>query len=371
MGLNLSKSPKKTVNVKINDYGKMIIPDNYKLLKMASYNISLSKSVSLDQKIKEIIHYIINKFKNKDLDIINLQEISDYSSLYIFMNQFKEYCLSQKYLYYFSPQYGNISSTFDDTLNKSSEPITTSENMIELSFNSSTSPATEPKKNKKIMRNLIISKYPIVSSISTELDDQTDMDDILGIQTFIGANILIGNSIISIYNTNLSKDIKAAQIINKDVRKTELNILLNTIDINKKSLNTDIKFKDYKKSGIHLVNGTFHIPEICDNQICDEYKELLSNNHFIDIFRILYEHGYGFTTTCKQRINYIFLHMTEDFYKIDSEYFNVINKKKDVKVLKSNLFKRYKIHFFDYYTVSQNDSISVYNPIECIFMVST
>jgi hypothetical protein len=369
MGLNLSKNPRKTVNVKINNYQKMKIPKNYKLLKMASYNISLSKSVSLDQKIKEIIRYIINNFKNKDLDIINLQEINDYSSLYVFINQFKEYCLAEKYLYYFSPQYGNISSTFDNTMNKSSEPITTSENMIELSFNSSIGPPREKK--KKVMRNLIISKYPIVSSIFTELDDKTDMDEILGVQTFIGANILIGNSIISIYNTNLSKDIKAAQIINNDVRKSELDILLNTIDINKEFLNTDVKFKDYKKSGIHLVNGTFHIPEIYNNEICDEYKELLSDNHFIDIFRILYEYGYGFTTTGKQRLNYIFLHMTEDFYKVDSKYFNVITIKKDVKVLKSNLFKRYKIHFFDYYTVNQNDSISIYNPVECVFMVGT
>ena len=62
--------------------------------------------------------------------------------------------------------------------------------------------------------------------------------------------------------------------------------------------------------------------------------------------------------------------MTEDFYKVDSEYFNVITKKKDVKVLKDNLFKRYKIHFFDYYTIHNTDTVSIYNPVECVFMIN-
>lgn len=367
MGSNFSKKSVKIKNIKINDYSKVKIPKEYTLLKLASYNISLTNTINLNQKIKDVISYIFSKFNNKEIDVINLQEINDTSSLYIFVSEFKKYCLERQVVYYFSPQYDNIGPSS----NSQKASITTSEKMIELSFGSSEKIKPDIKK-KKVMQNIIISKFPIISSIFTELDDKTDMDDILGVQTFIGANLLIGSAIISIYNTNLSKDIKAAQIVNDNVRKTELEILLNTININKKTLESDEKFNKYIKTDIHIVAGTFHIPEIDhdNNNLCDEYRELLTNNHFIDIFRMLTESEYGFTTISKERINYIFLHMTEDFYKIDSEYFNIIAKKKNVQVLKNNLFKRYKIHFMDYYRIDSYDNVSVYFPVECIFIVN-
>lgn len=366
MGLHMSKNKKINIaNIKIDDYSKVKIPKDYTLIKMTSYNISLNHTVNIDQKIKEIISYIMSKFNNKTIDIINLQEINDSISLHIFINEFKKYCLQKKLTYYFSPQYNNIGPSV-------SKSPTSSANMIEISFGSTGRGSLKhDEKKRKIIQNVIISKFPILSTTYTELDDNTDMDDILGIQTVVGANILIGNAIISVYNINLSKDIKAAQIINRDVRKIELNTLLNTINVNNKSLNADAKFDKYKKSGIHIIAGTFNILELeqQDNSINDEYKELLSNMHLIDIFRILAEGEAGFTTIFKERLNYIFFHMTEDFYKADSDYFNNIIKNKDVKVLINNLFKRYKINFFDYYTLSNDSDLSIYFPIECTFIV--
>jgi len=361
MGLKFSKKIINAENIKINDYSKVKLPKDHTLLKIAAYNISLSNTINLGQKIKEIFKFIVSKFNNKGIDIINIQEISDNASIYVFISEFKKYCLDKKLKYYFSPSYDDI-----DPANSNKEgSITTSDNMIEISFKQTSSGKNRNEHKKKIIQNVIISKYPIISSISTELDDQTDMDDILGVQTFIGANILIGNSIISIYSTNLSKDIKAAQIINNDVRKTELEILLNTLDINKKSLVTE-KFASYTKSDIHIVTGTFNICEIDhndNNNICEEYKELLFNNHFIDIFRILNETDHGFTTNSKERINYIFLHMTKDLYEKDSEYLHV-------NELKKKLYKIYRVHFIDYYILESINNVSSYYPIECIFIIN-
>ena len=367
MGSKTSKK-NKNINLKIDDYTKLKLPKDYTLIKMASYNVDLSHTVNLDQKIKEIISYIISNFNNKVIDIINIQEINDSISLHIFIEEFKRYCLIEKLKYYFAPQYDNINPTI--TGNNNSHSPTSSVHMIEMSFESSGSFKNEEKK-KKVIQNVIISKFPIISTIYCELDDNTDMDDILGIQTIVGANILIGNSIISVYNTNLSKDIKAAQLINTDVRNTELDSIIQIINTNIETLITDNTLDKYAKPGVHLIVGTFNISEVdLDNNINDEYNDLLSSCHLIDIYRLISEKDTGFTTTFKERINYIFLHMTEDFYKIDSEYFNIITKNNDVTVLKNTLLKRYKIHFFDYYTVENYDNLSIYFPIECVFMVS-
>lgn len=348
----------KSSKYKLDDYSKVKIPKDYRLIKMVSYNISLSNSVNIYEKIKETIEYIISNFNNKSIDIINLQEINDIQSLYLLIEEFKRYCFKENLTYYFSPSFDHINPN-----KTTSNSPTSSFHMIEKSFDS-TGKITNDDKKRKIINNVIISKYPISSRIYKELDDKTDIDDILGIQILVGANILIGSSVISVYNINLSMDVVAAQLMNDDVRKTELINILEIIENNQQN----------NKSGINLITGTFNIPEIDtanNHEINKEYDYLISKGHFIDIFRLISEKDHGFTTTSKKRLNYVFLHMTNDFYKEGSDYFNMIIKNKNVDDLKKNLFKRYKIHFFDYYTLEQYDSLSSYFPIECIFMVSS
>ncbi len=361
----LLKNSQKNKKIKINDYSKVKIPKEYTLVKMASYNISLNNSVNLDKKIKEIISYIISDFNNKPIDIINLQEINDMTSLHIFVEEFKRYCLIKKLKYYLSPSFDHI----NPNINNGSHSPTSSIHMIEKSFDSSGVSINDDRRYK-IVHNIIISKYPIISTVYSELDDSTDMDDILGIQTLVGANILIGNSIISIFNINLSGDIKTSQLINTDVRDTELTNIINIIELNTESLR-DSSFQKYTKSGITFITGTFNISEVDqDNEINNEYDKLLNRCHLLDIYRIINEKEYGFTTISKERLNYIFFHMSPDFYREGSEYADIIMKNKNVDILKNSLFKRYKIHFFDYYIMDTYDNLSTYFPIECTFMIS-
>lgn len=344
------KKINKSRNFKLDDYSKVKIPKEFKMIKMASYNISLSNSVSIYEKIKETIDYIISNFNNKSIDILNLQEINDGQSQYLLIEEFKKYCLEKNLTYYFSPSFDNINPLAKNTSNSP----TSSLHMIETSFDKK-NPGKEKK--RKIIHNIIISKYPIISRIYEELDDKTDIDDILGIQTLTGANISIGSSTISVFNINLSCDIVAAQLINDDVRKTELDNILEIIENN--NINN--------KSGINFITGTFNIPEIDsvnNNEINKEYDYLISKGHLIDIYRLISEKDHGYTNISKERINYIFLHMTDDFYN------EGLIKNNNVQNLKANLFKRYKIHFFDYYVLDQYDSLSDFFPIECIFMIS-
>ncbi|ARF09507.1 hypothetical protein Indivirus_1_130 [Indivirus ILV1] len=363
MCFRLSKNKK--TKIKIDDYSKIKIPKDYTMVKISSYNISLNNSVNLDRKIKEIISYIISNFNNKSIDILNLQEINDNTSLHVFIEEFKKYCLTERVKYYFSPPFNNINPSIHKNENHSP---TSSIHMIEKSFDSFELSINEKK--KKIIHNVIISKYPIVSTIYTELDDETDIDDILGIQILVGANILINNTILSVFNINLSQDIQAAQLINSDVRNTELDCILKVIKLNNKSLQEEA-YKQYTKSGITMISGTFNISEINqNNEINDEYDRLISKCHLIDIYRIINEKNHGFTTISKERLNYIFFHMTEDFYEEGSENLDIIMKNKNVDVLKNRIFKRYKLHFFDYYVLESHDNLSTYFPIECVFMIS-
>ena len=85
---------------------------------------------------------------------------------------------------------------------------------------------------KKKIQNIIISRYPILSKVYAELDDDVIIDDVLGINTMIGANIIINDHIVTIYNTTLCADVNNANITNNYARQHEITSLFKTININ-------------------------------------------------------------------------------------------------------------------------------------------
>ena len=358
------KSSKKS-DVAINDYSKVKIPKDYLLIKIGSYNVNLRNTINLDTKIKDIISYITSNHKNKTLDIINLQGIYDSSSLFVLIKECKKYFGENEMKIFFAPTFDNIETN----------GLISSKQMLDLSFHSSEGNSTNTSKNqhskKKIIQNIIISRYPILSTIYAELDDNTDMDDILGIQTVIGANILIGNNIISVYNTTLSKDIKSANILNSDVRKTELDAIANVISENKISMD-NLKFKQYTKSDVNLICGTLNINEVESRDTNREYIELIKSRKCVDIFRYLNEKDNGYTTSYMERINYILLNLTNDIFDTTTKIHGDFQKVKTREQLFDLLLNRYNVYFLDYYTI-KNDrtNILIYYPIECIFIIKT
>lgn len=337
----------------INDYSIVSVPKGYTLLKIISYYIDLRISANVDFKITEIINYIMSTNKNKRADIINLQGINDIISLHLLIRAIKKYCLDKNITMYFAPEFNDVDE--DGSEGSRGRNLRKSRNLEDLVT------GTVRKNNehtKPVIHNIVMSVYPIVGTIFSELDDKTNIDDIFGIQTAIGVNILVNDVVMSVYNTCLSKDIRTSNVINDVVRKTELETLFNCIDENKKKILTE----SHTQSGIHIIVGNLNIPEIASDNINAEYINSIKNNNLVDVFRYKYPKDFGYTTSYNERNAYILLH-------IDNETNNNIQKEEHTNVLKF-LFTTFKIHFMDMYVIKTNRNITNY-PIECIFMIKS
>ena len=354
MGLKTSKHTRKC----INDYTKVTVPPNYIIIKIASYNINIKNTINLSNKIKNILIYIVSTFKEKTNDIICLQGINDYKAAIELVKEIRKYMVIYKTNFYFAPEFDDIYT--NSKSNKLSVTKSATKSKSHLSKN------TEQNKNSQT-QNIIISKYPIISSIFNKTSDELT-DDITNVKTIIGANICINKNIISVYCTELSDNLEAAHIDNKFVREKELEKLNLTIQQNISKLTSTVGLH---KTDIHFVVGTFHINDDSLTQN-EEYQNMLENFKFTDIFRCLYNYDVdmGYTNISNKRIDYMFLYLTDDIYDKKSIYYNDIQNIDSTTKLLNLLFKRYFVHFLESsirIDVSQNYS-SNNHPIETIFM---
>lgn len=356
MGLKTSKHAQKC----ITDYTKVTVPPNYTIIKIASYNINIKNTINLSNKIKNILIYIVSAFKAKDSDIICLQGINDYKAAVELIKEIRKYMVVYKTNYYFAPEFDDVST--NSRSNKLSVTKSVTKSRSHLSKN------TEQNKNSQI-QNIIISKYPIISSIFGKLSNKLT-DDVTNIKTVIGANININNNIISIYCTELSDNLEAANINNKFIREKELDELNLIIQNNISKISSAAEFVGLKKTDMHFVVGTLHIND--GDVQNEEYQNMLQNFKFTDIFRCLYNYdvNMGYTSVLNKRIDYIFLYLTDDIYDKNSVYYNDIQNIDSTATLLNLLFKRYSVHFLESCIrtdVSQNYS-STNHPIEMILM---
>lgn len=357
MGIRQSK--KNNERITIDDYKKVTIPPEYKLIKLCTYNVNLKNTINFELQIKEIIEYIVSSYKNKTNDIVCLQGIYDDFILFNLVKDLKTYFIRSNNNIYISPNFDNIEAD-NDKKKFSSHKMQTISYEIKKTDSSSSSKISSPQ-------NIIISRYPIVDIIYIELDDETDMDDVIGVQTLVGANININNAIISVYTTNLCKDIRSSNIKNDKVRNFELNTVFGAIMENKKILNS-INYKPFTKTDIHLIVGTLNIPETVNMQINNEFTKFVQSRSCIDIYRYLADDDdLGYTTSYNERLDYILLSLTEDLYVESSPFYKKMRNIKKAEDLLNILHKRYSIHFIDSYV--KNNTISNHHPVELIFMV--
>jgi hypothetical protein len=353
MGSSKSKNNK---IIQVNDFTKVKIPNGFELIKLATFNINIRNTVNISNKVREIITFITSSFKNKEIDILCLQGILDYNSAYKLVKEVKKYGRKSNNKYYFGPDFEDIDSK--------SEKLLSIKNKIKTSYKIS----TRTMKKKLEIQNIIISKYPIVSTIYTELDDKLNLDDIIGTKTLIGANISIYGNIISIYNTTLSKDIKSANINNNDIRDKELQVVFKVIEKNKKNLKTD-DFKHYFLTDIHMLAGSLFIKETISLDLNKEFIDFIQKYKCVDIFRIMCEDDIGHTNTSKERVDYIFFLLTNMMYtKNNHKKLKNINGGDDLFKL---IFKIYKIYFIDIIIRNDTYTNNSYSnfPLECTFMI--
>jgi hypothetical protein len=349
MGAYLSKKREKK-EINIHNFNRLIIPKEYELIKISTYNINIRNTVNLNSKTDEIISYILGKYKSKEIDIMCIQGIHDCRSASKLVHKINEVCTDTLY---FAPEFQEFK---DGSTN--------------VSVNHRTGSQKKSQSKKKHVQNIIISRYPIVTTIYSELDGEIEIDDVLGTQTLIGANISIFGNIISVYNVSLCKDIKSANIINNDVREKELISTFNAINKNKNNLNTKA-FNHYMKTDIHFLIGSFNIKDKYDLDENNELASLIKRWHCVDVFRSINENRSGYTNTAKERIDYIFFLFSDKVYNNKSNY-KKLAKVNDNEDLLNFIFKIFKVYFIDCYVRKDTYIGNSFEnfPIECVMMIN-
>jgi hypothetical protein len=284
------------------------IPDNYKLIKIISYNVRLIFGSPI--RANKIGYFLTSNYNTIENDIICLQGIYNEESRNIIINIFKKY-------------YPNIYII----------PDINDDNNIGL---------------------LIISKYQVLNYKYKQFENNNNISECNGI---ICININIDNNIISIYNTKLQSDYNNI-IYNGGIRKQQFKQVNAFIKDNIKYISTKTTFY---KTNIHLLLGSLNIMglNLYDNSMSDEYVYIDTEYDYLDIYKIINEKP---NYLLKNRNEYIFLYLLNKIsISIDST--KNYNKKNILK----KIFRYYKINFVS--TKISNVDYSDHYPIELIFMI--
>lgn len=373
MGIKLSKDNKHNnvtnQKVSIADLSIVKVPADYTMIKISSFYVNLQNTISIESKAKEIIYYIFTKYKNKVIDIANIEGFNDNQSLNIFIKMLHLYVLKNNIKIYVAPLFKEFSGSESNT---SHVGIVSSDIAFDTTFNLSTERTGGEEKNKKIIRNIIISRYPIDDYVFEELDKETDMDDIIGIQTILGVCITVHERHLFVFTTTLSHDVQG--IDNKKVRESELKEVVDII----KGYIHKMKKRDKKyRKAVCILCGMFNIDELYGNTMYCEYVQMIQNHNFLDIYRYISpDNDFGYTTRTKERLNYIFLYFPSKLCRTNTSKLNLEtslenvcdNIPTNVTELLNIIFKTYKIHFIDFYVVKPFED-SIYYPIELVFMM--
>lgn len=354
MGINTSKINKDKLI--IVDYNKVKLPKNYNLLKLSSYNVDINNSINISDKIKEIFSYIHDQYKNKGNDIICIQGMHNFELIHGLIESLKKYSKEHNEPVYFAPCFDEINSNVNSS-------------QLLLNNIKSNLTASTPTHHEAIIKeqNIIISKYPIITSIYGEFNN--DNNNVFGKTTLIGANISINGDIISVYNTLLCKDIDSANIINSSIRSEELKNIFGKIQANVTRINSDKKFIEYHKTGIHLLVGALNIVEKINNMATHEYEELVQLYKCIDVFRYFHETSPGYTNKFQKRTDYMMFILGNELYDESSESYDTFQKIETEEDLYIFIFNKYKLYFLDIYIRNEHyyDHTTSNFPVECIF----
>lgn len=372
MGNKFTKKDKKTSStVFVDDAIKYKLPKGYMLIKIATYNVNLKNSINIDMRVKDIVSYIVSAYKNKTIDVLTIQGIREYYAAHYLIQELKRFVYDHSIDLYFAPDFDDIQMTADNNVDKNRTfAMSWDPDVRKKRLGHSKSKNTSQQHSLE-SQNIIISRYPIVNYIFSDIDYETDIDDVLGIKTVIGANISIHGNIISVYNTELSKDLTSANIINRKVRCVELDAIFRVIHQNMENLKTDA-FKTYCTTDIHFLMGTLYTEEYNGNEINDEFAEFIKFKHCYDIYRNVTDTKKGYTTPYSQRFDYIMFILTDDLFNKKSPLYEQVKKSKTVGELSHIIFKRYDIHFLDSYVMENMKNINPNGnyPVECIMMMN-
>lgn len=243
--------------ISVKSYKNVKLPVGYKLFKISTYNINLSDCLSLDDKINDVMKYINNEYKDLQHDIVCLQGIND-ESVY------------NKLLY--------------EILNTYRKDI-----------------SIIPVNDKMRFNNVIISFHPFKKIYYNKYLKNKIINQVFGNNSVIGANVNIHGNIISIFTTELIKDIRSSGLEYSVARQRESEELFKYIDNN-------------LGHNLCLVLGSINIDEYVQNgQINNQYKEFIEKYKLTDLYR-KFNSEKGSTNNFNTRDDYIFVYNCPNIY---------------------------------------------------------
>lgn len=317
---------------------KYNIPENTKLFKISSFYVNLNDDINRYDTIKLISRYIYSEYYDIEIDIICIQGINDENLVKLLINEVTILSNELRIPINIVPKID-----FNDS----------QDNSIQLTWNVSSEGGTCD------ISNIIISKYPIITTSKIILNDSVD-EKLVGSRKAIIANINIEGYIVSIFNVTLSEDYLG--ISNSDFRKYELDQLLKYINLNNLEMKKIIETYDLKliDKNINIICGNFNVSEIKNSKINPEITQIFKNMKALDTFRIsnLKNKNNDFTNKNGFKDCFILLLLTDMTFSNDitiEEILNFSYKKHGIIILKSHIEN--KIQSNDYY------------PIETIFLL--
>lgn len=318
---------------------KYDIPENTQLIKISSFYVNLSDDVNRNDTIKILSKYIYSEYYNVEIDIVCIQGINDEKLVKLLVSEILNLSYELKIPINIVPKVELNNESYD--------------NSIQLTWNSSS------EIENFDITNIIISKYPIITTSKIMLNDTID-EKLIGSKKAIIANINIEGYLVSIFNVVLSEDYLG--ISNVDFRKHELEQLLKYIQLNNTEMKKINELYDLKliDKNINIICGNFNVNEIKNSKINSELTQIFKNLKALDTFRIcnLSEKNI-FTNINGYKDCYILLLLTGMESSSDVTVQNILNyayKTHGITVIKSY--------------VDTNIQSNDYYPIETIFLLN-
>lgn len=281
---------------------KIKIPNNYKLIKLVSFNVRLLFGSPL--RANKIGYYLIQPNNYINNSIICLQGLYDYESRKIIIDIVKDV-------------YPHIYVIPDNT------------HIIEGNI------------KKYCIGTVILSIYPILDYVYLKFEENNrQVPEYTGI---ISVNINIENNILSIYNVQLQSDYKNITN-NTTIRSSQISKLDTYIENNINHIYK--RYKRYTQTNIHLVTASLNVSQ-------KEYDNIFKKYNYIDIYKII---NGPYKVSKKQ--DYILLYISNNKHILYTPIVKniLINLKMspDITVIKQFIYKCFKINFL-LFTCTETD----------------
>jgi hypothetical protein len=326
--------------------------------------VDIGESIDKSKKIKVIVDYFMSKYYDYGIDVMCLQGIQSYSILREIITEFKERvneCDSMYLEYYpdikpIKDEYNWSTTNVHETVVYDKLTITRHRILNSGTCSLDLSDGDNVYGYDKIKLSRVLPTIPLIDTHVNASESDYIYDGYKYAQII---NLNVDGTYVSIYNIELKHDVKG--IRNHRERKRQLDMLRDHINTNKllsaKIQSRIFKYGDHKLVShyrdIHIVTGMFHINEMRNDDINQEYVKMIKTLQCVDT------HRWDRMFRQKKKRHYSNIRFTKDSYTLmittsDIHADNQVNSN-----IKDNTVTKSEKLFEQYHTLIANSSIMV------------